>query len=138
MVRVKEHLRSAEEFYETGMKEYQEGRRIGDLMRMREGCEKVFHAYFEACSALIQKGGLREPESHGERAEMLYKLGERRLVEIGRDALVFLHKYAYYDSRILPEDTEGSMKGVEEALTHVQRKVKKASFSTSPQSLAPE
>ncbi|MEM2935818.1 MAG: hypothetical protein QW231_01415 [Candidatus Bathyarchaeia archaeon] len=49
---------------------------------------------------MIHKSGLREPESHGERAEMLYKLGERHLVEIGRDALVFLHKHAYYDSRI--------------------------------------
>jgi hypothetical protein len=48
-------------------KEFEEGRRKGDLTRMREECEKVFHAYVEATAALIQKRGLPEPESHGER-----------------------------------------------------------------------
>ncbi len=121
-----EHLKNAENYYEIGVKEYQEGRRTGDLIRMREGCEKVFHAYVEACASLIHKGGLPEPESHGERAEVLYKLGEKRLIEIGRDALVFLHKYAYYDSRMLFENIEESMKDVEEAIDYVRRKVLKA------------
>ena len=124
MVAVREHLRSAEEFYKIGLREYEEGKRVGDLLRMREGCEKVFHAYIEASSALIQKRGLPEPESHAERAEILYKLGEQKLIEAGDEAFLYLHKYAYYDWRILPKVDE-SMKGVEETLKHIRRKAER-------------
>ena len=121
MVAVREHLRSANEFYEIGFREYQEGKKSGDLLRMREGCEKVFHAYVEASSALIQKRGFPEPESHADRAETLYKLGEKELIEAGDQAFLYLHKYAYYDWRILPRVDE-SIKSVKEALDHVRRK----------------
>jgi len=121
MVAVGEHLRSAEEFYQTGLREYEEGKRSGDLLRMREGCEKVFHAYVEASSALIQKRGFPEPESHADRVETLYKLGEKEMIEAGDQAFLYLHKYAYYDWRILPKVDE-SIKGVKEALDHVRRK----------------
>jgi len=47
VAKVKDHLKSAEEFYALGTKEYEEGHRKGDLTRMREGCEKIFHAYVE-------------------------------------------------------------------------------------------
>ncbi len=122
MVAVREHLRSAEEFYAMGLKEFEEGRRGGDLLRMREGCEKVFHAYVEASSALIQKRGLREPESHADRMKTLYKLGEKELIQAGDGAFLYLHKYAYYDWTILPKVDE-SIKGVEEALRYVRRKI---------------
>ena len=122
MVTVGEHLRSAEDFYAIGLGEYEEGKRSGDLLRMREGCEKVFHAYVEASSALIQKRGFPEPESHADRVETLYKLGEKELIEAGDNAFLYLHKYAYYDWRILPKVDE-SIKGVEEALRYVRRKI---------------
>jgi len=124
MVAVGEHLRSAEEFYKMGTTEYEEGKRSGDLLRMMEGCEKVFHAYVEASSALIQKRGFPEPESHAERAEILYKLGEKKIIEAGDAAFLYLHKYAYYDGRILPKVDE-SMKGVEETLKHIRRKAER-------------
>ena len=122
MVAAKEHLRSAEEFYKIGLMEYEEGKRTGDLLKMREGCEKVFHAYVEVSSALIQKRGFPEPESHADRVETLYKLGEKELIEAGDNAFLYLHKYAYYDWRILPKVGE-TIKGVEEALNHVRRKI---------------
>ena len=122
MVAAREHLRSAEEFYKIGLMEYEEGKRTGDLLKMREGCEKVFHAYVEVSSALIQKRGFPEPESHADRVETLYKIGERELIEAGDKAFLYLHKYAYYDWRILPKVDE-TIKGVEEALNHVQRKI---------------
>jgi hypothetical protein len=121
MVAVREHLRSAEEFYQKGLREYEEGKKSGDLLKMREGCEKVFHAYVEASSALIKKRGFPEPESHADRAEALYKLGEKGLIETGDQAFLYLHKYAYYDWRILPKVDE-SIKGVKEALDNVRRK----------------
>jgi len=39
------------EFYALGTKEFEEGRRKGDLTHMREGCEKVFQAYVEATAS---------------------------------------------------------------------------------------
>ena len=37
LAKVKDHLKSAEDFYSMGIKEFEEGRRLGDLTRMREG-----------------------------------------------------------------------------------------------------
>jgi len=96
VAKVKDHLNSAEEFYALGTKEYEKGRRKGDLTRMREGCEKIFHAYVEATATLVQKRGFPEPDSHGERWEILDKIGRRRLIEIGDSAFLYLHQYGYY------------------------------------------
>jgi len=120
LAKVKDHLKSAEEFYALGTKEYEEGRRKGDLTRMREGCEKIFHAYVEAAVALVQKRGLPEPDSHGERWEALDKIGERRLIEIGDLAFLYLHQYGYYGGKIRPE-VEKSMKDVKEAIDYVRK-----------------
>jgi len=106
------------EFYALGTKEFEEGRRKGDLTRMREGCEKVFHAYVEATAALIQKRGLPEPESHGERWEILDKMGRTALIEIGDSAFLYLHQYGYYGGKIRPE-VERTMKDVKEAIDSV-------------------
>jgi len=124
MIAVMEHLRSAEEFYKIGLREYEEGKKSGDILRMRQGCEKVFHAYVEASSALIQKRGFPEPESHAERAEIPYKLGEKKLIEAGDEAFLYLDKYAYYDWRI-PLKVDEIMKGVEETLNYIRRKMER-------------
>jgi hypothetical protein len=122
VAKVKDHLRSAEEFYALGIKEYEDGRLKGDLTRMREGCEKVFHAYVEAVAALIQKQGLPEPDSHGERWEILEKMGRKRLIEIGDSAFLYLHQYGYYGGKIRPE-VEKTMKDVKEVIDHIRKEV---------------
>lgn len=49
---VREHLKSAKEFYEAGVKHYKEGRRFENLMLMR-GLREGFHAYAECLRAQI-------------------------------------------------------------------------------------
>ncbi|KPV64732.1 MAG: hypothetical protein AOA65_0799 [Candidatus Bathyarchaeota archaeon BA1] len=110
---VKEHLKSAGEFFEAGVEHFESGRRSGSLMVMREGCKKVFHAYTEVVSALIQKRGFPESDSHSERRDALNKLGEKRLVKIGDDAFLYLHSYAYYGGKIFPE-VDKCLKDVDE------------------------
>jgi len=122
VAKVKDHLKNAEEFYALGTKEYEEGHRKSDLTRMREGCEKIFHAYVEATAALVQKRGFPEPDSHGERWEILDKLGRRKLVEIGDSAFLYLHQYAYYGGKMRPE-VEKTMKDVKEAIDYVRKEV---------------
>ena len=122
MAKVKEHLQSAEEFYDLGAKEYNEGRRKGDLTRMREGCEKIFHAYVEATAALIQKRGFPEPESHGDRWEILDKMGRSALIEIGDSAFLYLHQYGYYGEKMRPE-VEKTMKDVKEVIDQVRKEI---------------
>jgi len=121
---VKEHLKSAGEFYEAGVEHYKEGRHSGNLMLMREGCEKVFHAYAEAVSALIQKQGFPEPGSHAERRRALDKLAERRLAKVGDEAFLYLHSYAYYGGEVFPE-VDDCLKRVDEAIRYVHRKIGK-------------
>ena len=89
---------------------------------MREGCEKIFHAYVEATAALIQKRGFPEPDSHAERWEILDKIGRARLVEIGDSAFLYLHQYGYYGGKMRPE-VEKTMKDVNEALDYVRKEV---------------
>jgi len=120
VAKVKDHPRSAEEFYALGTKEYEEGRLKWDLTRMREGCEKVFHAYVEATAALIQKQGFPEPDSHGERWEILDKIGRRRLIEIGDSTFLYLHQYGYYGGKMRPE-VEKTMKDVKEAIDQARK-----------------
>jgi len=122
MAKVPEHLKSGEDFYKLGVEEYGEGRRLGDLMRMREGCEKIFHAYVEAVAALVQKRGLPAPESHGERWEALDKLGEKRLIEVGDAAFLYLHQYAYYGGKIRPE-VDRTAKAVKEVLGYARKEI---------------
>jgi len=122
MAKVKEHLKSAEEFYALGTKEYEEGRREGDLTRVREGCEKIFHAYVEATAALILKSGFPEPDSHGDRWEILDKMGQRRLIEIGDSAFLYLHQYGYYGGKMRPE-VEKTMTDVKEAIDQVRKEI---------------
>jgi len=122
MAKVREHLTSAEEFYALGAKEYEEGRRKGDLTRVREGFEKVFHAYVEATAALIQKHGFPEPDSHGDRWEILDKMGQRRLIEIGDSAFLYLHQYGYYGGKMRPE-VEKTMAEVKEAIDQVRKEI---------------
>ena len=121
-MKARDHLRSAEEFYEAGLREYEEGRKTGNLMKMREGCEKFFHAYVEACAALIQKRGFPEPDDHRERFEILDKLGEKTLIEVGDLAFLYLHRYGYYLGLIRPQVDEG-IKRVDEAIKYVRRKI---------------
>ena len=123
MVKVNEHLDGAKKFCEIGIEEYEDGRKSGNILKMREGCEKVFHAYVEASTALIQKRELPEPEDHGERVEALYKLGDRKMIEVGKDAFYFLHRLAYYGYKILP-DVDKTLKDVEEIIKYVQKRIR--------------
>jgi len=122
MAKAREHLKSAEEFYALGAKEYEEGRRKGDLTSVREGCEKIFHAYVEATDALIQKSGFPEPDSHGARWEILDKIGQRRLIEIGDSAFLYLHQYGYYVGKVRPE-VEKTMTDVKEAIDQARKEI---------------
>lgn len=122
MATVREHLRSAEEFYRMGIREYEEGRRSGDLTRSREGCEKIFHAYIEAVTALIKKRGLPQPESHAERWKSLKKLKETKLVQAGDRGFLYLHQYAYYGAE-LGEEVETVSKEIREAIDYIAKQV---------------
>lgn len=93
-------------------------------MRVREGCEKVFHAYVEACAALIQKRGLPELGDHRDRFERLDKLGENMLMDVGDLTSLYLHQYGYYLGLIRPQIDDG-MKRVEEALRYVRRRIER-------------
>jgi len=81
VAKAKDHLKSAEEVYSLCRKEYEEGRRKGDLTRMREGCEKIFH---------------------GERWEILDKLGQRKLVETATQPFSIFISMAITEERCVP------------------------------------
>jgi len=71
---------------------------------------------------LIQKRGFPEPDSHGERWEILDKIGRRRLIEIGDSAFLYLHHYSYYGGKMRPE-VETTIKNVKEAMEQVRKEI---------------
>lgn len=48
-----EYLKKAVEFFERGKVEYEEGLKENDTIKVREGCEKVFHAIVELSDGII-------------------------------------------------------------------------------------
>jgi hypothetical protein len=69
---------------------------------------------------LIQKRGLPEPESHGERWEILDKMGRSELIEGGDLAFLYLRQYGYYGGKIRQE-VEKTIKAVKAVIEQVHK-----------------
>jgi len=92
-----EYLKRAEDFFEAGKKEYEYGLKNGDTLKIREGCEKVFHALVELSNAILSEHGIPKPKSHVERAEKLQQFGLDQLYDWTKERL---HDTCYYEGLV--------------------------------------
>ncbi|HID27330.1 MAG: hypothetical protein ACE5KT_07605 [Methanosarcinales archaeon] len=109
------YLKKAVEFFERGKVEYEEGLKENDTIKVREGCEKVFHAIVELSDGIISEHGYPIPEDHATRAELLQQFGMHKLYYWIKGSL---HDSCYYSGSI-------KKKLIEEAIESVNDEIKK-------------
>lgn len=122
---IKDRLNVAKEFLELGKQEIQQGRSRGEIVRIREGSEKVFHALVEACAARIQKYGLSAPQSHDAIRIGLETANEKELKKTYEDAFHRLHGGVYYKGWIDFGVIEEQVTKIEEAIKHIEKRTRR-------------
>ena len=122
---VQQRLHDAKEFLRVGKDEIEKGRSTANERMVREGCEKVFHAFVEAAAARIQKYGLGVPESHDQIREGLYVSGPKELMDIWDRVFSRLHVISYYRGWLDYQKIDESVKEVESAIDKIGKLVGK-------------
>ncbi len=122
---VQERLDDAKRFLHAGKEEIQKGRGIADKNMVREGCEKVFHAFVEAAAARIQKYGLGVPENHEEIRNGLYVAGPPELLKTYENTFSNLHVLSYYRGWFDNQRIDESVKEVERGIEKIEKLVRK-------------
>ncbi|MFQ6055819.1 MAG: hypothetical protein ACE5J3_07555, partial [Methanosarcinales archaeon] len=59
-----DYFRKAVEFFDRGRKEYVDGLRERDTLKVREGCEKIFHSFVELSNGILSEHGIQIPKNH--------------------------------------------------------------------------
>ena len=106
-----EYLAEARRFHEEAMREFERGKRGGDITVIRDAAEKAWGAVVQATNELIEKRGMAIPRTHVERRQRLGELErlDPKIKELGfRDRYGarehYLHEDCFYDG-ICPIDT---------------------------------
>ncbi|MFQ6057035.1 MAG: hypothetical protein ACE5J3_13765 [Methanosarcinales archaeon] len=111
------YIKKAKEFFELGKKEYEDGIKNGEIIKIRQGCKKIWNALVELSDGIITENGYPIPEDHATRAEILQKFGMHRLYDWTKESL---HNRCYY-SGIIKE------KLLEDAIASIEYEIKKRS-----------
>ncbi|MFQ6054685.1 MAG: hypothetical protein ACE5KT_08620 [Methanosarcinales archaeon] len=109
------YFKKAIEFYDYGIKEYNTGLKERNDIKIREGCEKIFHSFVELSNGIISEHGYQIPKNHVMRSEILSSLGLGTLYD---HVMKRLHDTCYYDGII-------RKKYIEDAIEVVENEIKK-------------
>ncbi|MFQ6073065.1 MAG: hypothetical protein ACE5KT_10255 [Methanosarcinales archaeon] len=105
------YLKKAEEFFLRGKVEYEEGLQENDVIKVREGCEKIFHALVELTNGVLVEHGVPIPEDHATRVENLVDYnGLNRLYGWTKDTL---HSTCYYSGIIKQKQLTDAINAIE-------------------------
>jgi len=126
-----DYTKKAIEFYNKGIREYKEGLKEKETIKVREGCEKIFHAFVELSNGILieQHRPLACPLGVGARADAGYPIPKNHVIRsenlsaLGLGATYDhvkerLHDTCYYDG-IIRE------KYLEDAIEIVNTEIKK-------------
>ncbi|MFQ6055320.1 MAG: hypothetical protein ACE5J3_04985 [Methanosarcinales archaeon] len=110
-----EYFKKAEEYFKRGKEEYEKGLKERDVIKVSEGCEKVFHSLVELSNAIFSEHGIPLPEDHINRIDRLQEFGMHRLYGW---AQITLHNYCYYTGLI-------KEKLINDAIDAIEQEIKK-------------
>ncbi len=103
------YLNEAKKAVAAASEEYEESLQKGDVMKLRDACEKAWLAALKATDALLEAYGLGPGETCRDRRNKLWKLkGKERAVEgLGlhdrfHARMMLLHLQGFYDGDISP------------------------------------
>jgi len=113
--------------------EYEEGVKRGDVMKLRDACEKAWLATLKATDALLEAYGLGVGETYKDRRNKLWKLKgrERAIEDLGiydrfNARMMILHLQGFYDGDVSPEQFKDEMEKVNRYITEVEAVAKKS------------
>lgn len=128
--RIKVYLEDARRFIEEASREFEEGVKANDAVKIRDSAEKAWNAVAQASNALILKFMGRVPASHWERRRLLRELEEThpRVGELGfRDRYSAreknLHELVFYDGIIDVDDVRVELGKAKRYIDDVERLV---------------
>lgn len=122
------YLDEAREFYEEARREFMEGKRENNLVKLRDASEKAWGAVVLAIHELFEKRSIPIPKSHKGRRDFLREL-ERSDPEIKRRNFLdrfsarahHLHEQCFYEGYCEADLIEEEMGKVEEFLAEVEQ-----------------
>ncbi len=131
-----EGLAEARKVLELAYKEVEVFHRDGELLRLRNACEKGWLAIILATDALLTRYGFKKPESYKERREFLREL-ERRYHEVAELGLrdrfgargYYLHILGYHEGALSEDEVVEELKKVEKYISDVEKLLRRCSIS---------
>ena len=131
-------LEEARRILFKAFEELREGVRSGDVLRIRDACEKGWLATVKAVDALLLSYGFEETKTHVDRRRKLRDLSKkvREVVELGIYDRVearrsMLHSDGFYSGILTHEEVEEELRRVEKLVEDVEKLIKRIQPSTS-------
>ncbi|MFQ6056223.1 MAG: hypothetical protein ACE5J3_09630 [Methanosarcinales archaeon] len=107
------YIEKAKEFFERGKREYEEGLKERDAIKVREGCEKIFHSFVEISNGILSEHGIQIPKDHIERSQKLDTLGLGTTYDSVKERL---HDTCYYGEIIKPDWLKHAIDSIREEI----------------------
>jgi len=126
------YLSEAKKAVEAASVEYEDGVKKGDVMKLRDACEKAWLATLKATDALLEAYGLGAGKTYKDRGDKLWNLKrkERAIDDQGifdrfNARMMILHLQGFYDGNISYEQFKDEMEKVSRYITDVEAITKK-------------
>jgi len=121
------HLSEARKALVAASVEYEESVKRGDVMKLRDACEKAWLATLKSTDALLEVYGLGAGETYKDRRNKLWKLKgrERTIEELGiydrfNARMMILHLQGFYDGDVSYEQFKDEVEKVERYISEVE------------------
>ena len=131
-------LEEARRILSKAFEEFREGVKSGDVVRVRDACEKGWLATVKAIDALLLSYGFEEARTHVDRRRKLRDLSKRvhEVAELGIYDRVearrsTLHSDGFYSGILTHEEVEEELRKVEELVEDVEKLIRRVQPSSS-------
>jgi hypothetical protein len=120
-------LREAKEILARALQELDEGVKSGDLLKVRDSCEKGWLAVVTAVDALLVRYGYEEAKTHPDRRRKLRDLSNKHQ-EVSRLGIYdrvearrsILHNDGFYGGALAPEEVREELGKVERLIEDIE------------------
>jgi hypothetical protein len=119
-------IQEAREVLHRAFQELEDGVKRGDLLRVRDSCQKGWLAVVKAVDVLFIKYGYEEAKTHIDRRKKLRELASK-FIEISKLGIYdrvearrsVLHSDGFYSGVLTPEEVEEELKKVEKLIEDI-------------------
>jgi uncharacterized protein (UPF0332 family) len=125
-------LEEARRVLSKAFEELREGVKNGDMLRIRDACEKGWLATVKAVDALLLSYGFEEAKTHVDRRRKLRDLSKKihEVIELGIYDRVearrsTLHNDGFYSGILTHEEVEEELRKVEKLIEDVEKLIKR-------------